>query len=91
MKMKLLSILLFATTLSDTLGFASLLQATKCRSVSVAFTQLSATQAETEAERLLRKARELREARKEQDPYFAHQNWEERGMAEEFCYWCYNR
>jgi len=62
MKMKLLSILLFATTLSDTLGFASLLQATKCRSVSVAFTQLSATQAETEAERLLRKARELREA-----------------------------
>lgn len=90
--MKLLSILLFATTLSDTLGFASLSQATKCRSVSVASTQLSSTQAETEAERLMRKARELREARKEQDPYLCTSKLaKERGMAEEFCYWCYNR
>ncbi|KAL7436785.1 hypothetical protein ACHAXM_005336 [Skeletonema potamos] len=60
----LLSIILFATTLSDTLGFASLSQVTKSRSVSatITATQLGATQAETEAERLLRKARELREA-----------------------------
>ena len=59
--MKLLSILLVAATLSDTLGFVP--QVTKCRPVSAAKpTQLSATQAETEAERLLRKARELREA-----------------------------
>lgn len=63
-KMKLLSILLFATTLSETLGFASFSQATKCKSVVVTATttQLCATQADTEAERLLKKARELREA-----------------------------
>ena len=60
--MKLLSILLLATTLSDALGFVSFLQAIKCRSVPAATSQLSATQAETEAERLLRKAKELREA-----------------------------